>query len=99
MNQKVLPWPGRLLAPASPPIRRASWRTMARPRPVPPYWRLVELSACSKAVNSRGNTSGAMPMPVSWTSKRSSAPAAVSSTHSVRTVTAPAGVNLMALPT
>ena len=72
MNQKVLPLPGSLSTPTSPPISCASRRVMASPRPVPPYLRVVEASACSKASNSRGSFSGAMPMPVSCTSKRTS---------------------------
>jgi hypothetical protein len=37
--------------PASPPIRPAILRVSARPRPVPPWRRVVEASACSKAWN------------------------------------------------
>ncbi len=36
------------------PSARASWRVIASPRPVPPYLRVVELSACSKALNRAG---------------------------------------------
>ncbi|MNP12821.1 hypothetical protein D3C76_1050730 [compost metagenome] len=71
MNQKQLPWPRVLLTPASPPIRVASRLVIASPRPVPPYLRVVETSACSKAWNSFSHCSGLMPMPVSSTSKRS----------------------------
>ena len=41
----VLPAPGSLVTSMSPPIMRHSRRLMARPRPVPPYFRVVELSA------------------------------------------------------
>ena len=38
-NQKVLPTPGVLSTPASPPIRRASRRQIDSPRPLPlPVW-------------------------------------------------------------
>ncbi len=42
-NQKGCPLPGVLRKPTWPPIRPASLRVMARPRPVPPYLRVVEL--------------------------------------------------------
>ena len=49
---------------------------MARPRPVPPKRRVVEVSACSKAANSWPSLSAAMPMPVSRTAKRRRSPPA-----------------------
>ena len=42
----VLPCPGVLTSRISPPSSVASSRLMARPRPVPPYLRLVPASAC-----------------------------------------------------
>lgn len=63
VNQKVLLEPGMLWAPTSPLINSASRRVIASPRPLPPYLRVVELSACSKGLNSRGRISGWMPMP------------------------------------
>ena len=81
-NQKRLPCPGSLATPTSPPISCARWRVIARPRPVPPKRRVVELSACVKAANSWPSCSGAMPMPVSRTleahahASRSRSPAA-----------------------
>ena len=45
----VLPCPGALDRRISPPSSLDSSRLMARPRPVPPYLRLVEPSACWKA--------------------------------------------------
>ncbi len=47
----------------------ASSRLMASPSPVPPYWRLVEASACWNASKIIRCFSGGMPMPVSATSK------------------------------
>jgi two-component system response regulator FixJ len=73
VNQNVLPAPGVLSAPTSPPINSARRRLMANPSPVPPYRRVVELSACSKAPNSLESASGAIPIPVSSTENSSSA--------------------------
>jgi hypothetical protein len=71
VSQKQLPSPGVLTTPASPPIRRAMLRVMARPSPVPPNLRVGELSAWVKGSKSVAACSGVMPMPVSITSKRS----------------------------
>jgi len=74
---------------------------MASPSPVPPYLRVVALSACVNGVNSRLSTSGLMPMPVSCTSPHSQPLLWLPASHSPRRrrVTLPACVNLMALPT
>ena len=45
---KTEPLPGSLVTITSPPIMRESLRVMARPRPVPPYCRAVEVSAWCK---------------------------------------------------
>src|SRR5262245_49012435 len=45
-NQKQLPLPGLLCTPIEPPIRSINCWQMASPRPVPPYLRVVEESAC-----------------------------------------------------
>ena len=66
---KVLPMPGVLRKVSSPPSSVASSRLMARPRPVPPYLRLVLASACWKASNTIFCFSTGMPTPVSVTSK------------------------------
>ena len=105
VNQNVLPEPDSLLTPISPPITSTIWRLMARPRPVPPYSRVVELSPWENAVNSRSCTSGVMPGPVSLTSTRSTM--SVSSTRALlvsslvssiaRTTTSPLVVNFTAL--
>src|ERR1700722_16123689 len=52
VNQKHEPWSGVLSTPIRPPMRSASCRQMASPSPVPPYLRVVELSACTNAWNS-----------------------------------------------
>ena len=48
VNQKVEPSPTTLLTPTVPPIMVARLFEMANPSPVPPYWRVMEVSACSK---------------------------------------------------
>ena len=58
----------RCPAPISPPMSSTSCLEIARPRPVPPYLRVVEPSACAKGSKSCVERSGAMPMPVSVTS-------------------------------
>src|SRR5262245_30899229 len=40
---------------------------MARPRPVPPYWRVVEASTCENDRKSRSTRSPGIPIPVSRT--------------------------------
>ena len=72
---KVLPMPGMLRSWISPPSRLASSRLMARPRPVPPNFRAVPASACWNASKMIFCFSGAMPMPVSETSKATTVPA------------------------
>ncbi len=53
-----------------PPIISTSWRLTARPSPLPPYWRVVDVSAWLKLWNSREIVSAVMPMPESVTLKR-----------------------------
>ena len=65
----VVPLPGSLLTVMSPFMIWQKCRLMARPRPVPPNFRVVEESACWKARNSLPICSLVMPMPVSETSK------------------------------
>ncbi len=65
----VLPAPGVLTRWISPPSRRAISRLIARPRPVPPYLRLVLPSACWNASKMICCLSVGMPMPVSETAK------------------------------
>ncbi|MPN02098.1 hypothetical protein SDC9_149311 [bioreactor metagenome] len=70
---------------------------MARPRPVPPYFRVVEVSACSKGRNRRSSCSGARPMPVSVTSKRTCRRLLSRESRRALNMTLPRSVNLMAL--
>ena len=79
----MLPSPGALTSRISPPSRRDSSRLIARPRPVPPYLREVEPSACWKASKMICCLSGEMPMPVSATAKAITWPARLSSSLSL----------------
>ena len=65
---KVLPWPGSLLTPSTPPWASTSALAMLRPSPVPPALRVALMSSCWKRWKSLGTSSGAMPTPVSATS-------------------------------
>ena len=92
-NQKVLPTPISLSTPISPPCSVTSWRQIARPSPVPPKLSRIVSSAWEKASKMRPRASGAMPMPVSLTSKRTMSPPALRTW--IETV--PSAVNLTAL--
>ena len=92
-----LPWPWRLCRRSEPPIRLTSWRQMVRPRPVPPKRRVVDVSAWEKAEKIVSCTSGAMPMPVSRTLKRSTAASPSRLSSELNSSTVPCAVNLMAL--
>ena len=72
-NQNVDPAPGVLSTPIRPPINSTRRLEIARPRPVPPYFRVVEASAWLNSVNSRVRASSPMPIPVSVTAIRSAA--------------------------
>ncbi len=87
----ALPWPGDDSAASSPPIIETSRREIARPRPVPPNWRVVDVSAWVNGSNSCASCCGAIPMPVS--------PTCTCSAPAMRTETSPSGVNLIALAT
>jgi len=53
VNAKVLPRPGSLCTVICPPMRATSREAIVRPSPVPPYFRVVEVSSCSNARNIR----------------------------------------------
>ena len=74
--------PGVLSIRISPPSSRAIWRLIERPRPVPPYFRLVPVSPCWNASKMMPCFSFGMPMPVSLTEKAITALAALSSSCS-----------------
>ena len=90
---KVQPVPGPALSThIVPPISSASSLLMARPRPVPPYLRVVLLSAWLNFWNSRLLPCSDRPMPVSRTAKCS-----LSLSVATLSTTSPASVNLTAL--
>jgi len=97
VRRKVEPCPLSLVTVMSPPIMRASWREMARPRPEPPNLRVVAPSACVKTVNSLSVVSSDMPMPVSETSTTTMKVAPSRRLALRATSTRPSEVNLMAL--
>jgi hypothetical protein len=70
-----------------------------QPRPVPPCNRVVDASACENGWNSLAAASGAMPMPLSLTTNMISLCVRVSLRLPTWTMTAPRGVNLIALLT
>src|SRR5581483_8230340 len=91
----------------SPPSRRAISREIESPRPVPPYLRVVDASACWNASKKIFCLSSAIPTPVSVTrnaitvSARSSVSWPCDQpdlTGSIFSVTPPCSVNLNALP-
>ena len=65
----VLPLPSTLSADIRPPIIPTSRDEIARPSPVPPYLRVVELSTWEKAWKIFARDSLGMPTPVSRTEK------------------------------
>ena len=93
---KVLPLPTSLETAISPPRAWAMRRLMVSPRPVPPYCRVTEVSACTKGSKMASNFSAGMPTPVSITWMVSWG-LVLSCTSSARTCTPPVFVNLMAL--
>ena len=66
---KRLPWPTSLSTQIRPSISATSRAAMASPSPVPPWRRVVELSACSNISKITGRFSSGMPIPVSLTAK------------------------------
>ena len=94
LKWKVEPWPGPALStPIVPPISSASFLLIANPSPVPPYLRVVPLSAWLKLWKSLAMPAALRPMPVSRTAKFSSFPSA-----DTTSTTSPASVNLTSLP-
>ena len=90
------PLPTSLVTVMSPPIIWQKRRLMTRPRPVPPYLREVEASACTKAWNSLPSCSGLRPMPVSLTWKASQGVPSGPVSRSTSSETVPWSVNLLA---
>ena len=78
-------------------MRSTSCLQMAKPRPVPPYLRVVELSPWMNGWNSRACSSLEMPTPVSRTAMRTATPEAPFSSVEAVMMTSPLSVNLIAL--
>ena len=95
---KVLPWPNWLMTSISPPRALARRREIARPMPVPPKRRVVELSAWVNGWNSPPSVSGEMPMPVSEMANCTRPEPGAGSRLRTDTRTPPCSVNLTALP-
>ena len=93
------PRPGSLSTVMRPPISSTSCAEIERPRPVPPYSRVVEPSAWANASKISCCFSRGMPMPVSATRKPSTTAPASSASFSTCTTTSPWSVNLIAFPT
>ncbi len=94
---KVLPSPGALSRVIAPPMSDTRRAQMVSPSPVPPYSRVVELSACEKASNTRWCFSRGMPMPVSRTDTTRDASSPSAAVMRALRVTSPRWVNLTAL--
>ncbi|MNQ42850.1 hypothetical protein D3C85_565600 [compost metagenome] len=69
-NVKVLPSFSLLCKMISPLSNLANSRLIDSPKPVPPYLRLVEPSACWKASKIKGCLPNGIPIPVSFTIKQ-----------------------------
>src|SRR5581483_9546779 len=67
VKRNVLPTPTVLSTQMRPPCSPTRRFEMARPRPVPPYLRVVELSACRNSSKMYASASCGMPTPVSVT--------------------------------
>ena len=70
-NQNVEPFTRGAVSPSRPPMSSTSWRQMARPRPVPPNRAGRRGVGLGEGAEQALLVLGAMPMPVSMTSKRS----------------------------
>ncbi len=97
---KVLPCPGLLLSEISPFIISVRRLLIASPSPVPPYFRVLCPSDCVNDSNIFSVASGAIPIPVSSTSKSSVYHAELSCCilHFALSFTYPFSVNFSALP-
>ena len=98
LKLKLLPLPGVLSTSICPPMPWVSCWEMASPSPVPPYCRVMVLSAWEKDLNNRACCSSFMPIPLSRTSKCIVTRSSDRADCLISTTTAPFSVNLMALP-
>ena len=96
---KSLPRPSSLSTQIRPPIIRTRRFEIVSPSPVPPYFRVVELSACANGSKINSRLFSGIPMPVSETVKCTIIPHSSFASCRAFTATSPSLVNLMALPT
>src|SRR5262249_49214775 len=94
VNRKVEPRPSADSTQIRPPCISTMRFAIARPRPVPPFFRAVELSACWNSSKILTWSASEIPGPVSATETTKWPSEAVPPTRP-----SPASVNLMALPT
>ena len=97
LTVKQAPCPGELSSVSRPPISSTSRREIASPRPVPPYLRAVEPSACENCSNIFSCNSGAIPMPVSRTLIFTARRPSISGAAVIDSEISPLAVNLRAL--
>ena len=96
-NVKVAPSPSSLFKLSVAPISKHSSLAIVKPRPVPPNFREVELSAWVNALNKVLCWFFSIPMPVSDTEMLSFTLLADTNSVSISSVTLPSLVNLIAL--
>ena len=99
LNQNVEPLPSSLSIPSEPPISSVSCLEIARPKPVPPYFRVVDESAWVNFSKRVGIARSGIPTPVSSTDIRRSAFPLVLPIDSTETSVWPSVVNWIAFPT
>ncbi len=99
LKVNFVPASGLLSTASSPPSVLTSRLVIANPRPVPPYLRDTDASACTNASKIFPTRSGGIPTPVSATSPRNhrTSLTVMSSEIENFTATKPSCVNLMAL--
>lgn len=97
-SEKVVPLPSSLDTCSVPCIKSTSRLQMARPRPVPPYLRVVEASACMNCSKSELSFCGGIPMPVSSTLIWRMPAVLFVRSIETRVRTEPCSVNLTELP-
>ena len=93
----MLPTPAWLSTHRWPSIISAKLCEIVRPRPVPPYRRVEEESACEKASKIDFCLSAGIPIPLSKTEKRNSAVSGLASRRLTTIPISPLFVNLIAL--
>ncbi len=93
-----LPRPSSLSTQIFPLIISTSLVEMVKPRPVPPYFRVVEVSAWENGSKINCSFSPGIPTPVSTTVNRSVQSCSWIASTSTFSATSPFSVNFMALP-